>query len=283
MFVKAQYCRNAGLGNKLFPWARAIVISGIYNYDFLDPVWFSPRGASIIRGGIDYKKALNKIWLFNNFINREHDISFLRSLMISSTQFQLFDRLEEPVFNIASKNKINICFRWNACHEFSDLMEFRGLILDNLKKITRKKSISFYERYEGKKFIGLNIRTGKDFVRLNSSKQGYFLTEIDWFVRALKIIRNMEGNLPAIIVSDGGEKELRAILTEPDTFLLNSSNAIEDLLVLAESKILLGSGNSTFSAWASFLGGMDTYSSGETQFSHFNISDTRSTQIIGIL
>lgn len=67
MYVKAQYCRNAGLGNKLFPWARAVVLSENYGYMMIDPIWFSPRGAAITRGGIDYKKALHKIWLLNNF------------------------------------------------------------------------------------------------------------------------------------------------------------------------------------------------------------------------
>ena len=93
MFVKAQYCRNAGLGNKLFPWARAIVISEKYNYKLIDPLWFSPRGAAIIRGGIDYKKALNKIWLLNNFKKRKQDVSFFKGLFLNESKFNFCDDL----------------------------------------------------------------------------------------------------------------------------------------------------------------------------------------------
>ena len=134
-----------------------------------------------------------------------------------------------------------------------------------------------------KDFIGLNIRTGKDFIKAGSGKKGYFLTEIDWFIHALKITRGKMGNLPVIVVSDGGVKELAKILDEPATTFLKSGNAIEDLLVLSRSKVLLGSGNSSFSAWASFLGTMDTFSSNETPFINFKIKSEIASQVISTL
>ena len=163
------------------------------------------------------------------------------------------------------------------------MSEYRAIIVNALHDISKPRSLAFANSYHPKPFIGLNIRTGKDFVRKDSGKHGYFLTEIDWFIQALAVTRQRLGNLPAIIVSDGGEKELSAILQVPGTVLLNSSNAIEDLLVLSKSKVLLGSGNSSFSAWASFLGGMDTFSSKETSFSHFNINAGNTSQVVGII
>ncbi|MBS1743300.1 MAG: alpha-1,2-fucosyltransferase [Bacteroidetes bacterium] len=283
MYVKAQYCRNAGLGNKLFPWARAVVLAENYGFTLIDPVWFSPRGAAITRGGIDYKKALNKIWLANNFKKRKKDASSLKSLLLHKNAFLQCDDIPAAIKNIQSGTNSNILFRWNTCHRFDDLAPYRKLVLNTLKSITINKSLSFVEPYSKKKFIGLNIRTGKDFVQRSSGKNGFYLTEMDWFISALRMIRENMGDLPAVIVSDGGKKELAAILQEPGTELVNSSNAIEDLLVLSNSTVLLGSGNSSFSAWASYLGAMDTYSSPETSFTHFGIRSEITAQVIGTL
>jgi hypothetical protein len=75
------------------------------------------------------------------------------------------------------------------------------------------------------------------------------------------------------VVSDGGPKQLQLVLAEPDVKLVKTSTAINDLKILLHAKILLGSGNSSFSAWAAFLGGMPTYSSAETPFDRFQIGD----------
>ena len=61
--VSVKYKRQTGLGNKLFPWSRAVILSEQYNLPLLHTIWFSPRGAGITRGGIDYSKVLGKQWL----------------------------------------------------------------------------------------------------------------------------------------------------------------------------------------------------------------------------
>jgi len=281
VYVSAQYCRNAGLGNKLFPWARAVVMAERFGYTCIDPVWFSPRGAAITRGGIDYGKALRKIWLYDNFTRRKQDAPFLKGIFLSKQQQICCDNLSQAV--AAANEKKNICFKWNTDHHFTDISEYRTIIVKALNDISIPRSLDFAMNYHPQPFIGLNIRTGKDFVQKSSGKHGYYLTEIDWFIHALAVTREKHGNLPAVIVSDGGEKELSAILQVPGTVLLNSRNAIEDLLVLSKSRVLLGSGNSSFSAWASFLGGMDTFSSKETSFSHFRINAGNTIQFVGII
>ena len=280
MFVKAEYCRNAGLGNKLFPWSRAIVIAEKFNYDLIDPIWLSPRGAGITRGGINYAKALGKIWLFKNFKNRDNDISFFKNFDFK--KYQRVNNLDDAIKFMHKERKVNLKFTWNTCHNFEDLYDYRTLILENLFMITRKKSMAVIDKYNNEKFIGLNIRTGKDFINKGSGRKGYFLTDIDWFVSALVNSRKMLGNIPALVISDGGPRDLEKILKLPDVSLLKSTNAIEDLLILTKSEVLLGSGNSSFSAWASFLGGMNTYSSADTPFDHFKIAGEKSDQIVSI-
>src|SRR5580765_854838 len=131
MYVKAQYCRNAGLGNKLFPWARGIVLAKKYDYKLVDTIWFSPRGAAITRGGIDYKKALNKIWLFNNFKKRKQDAFFLKGFFLDKKKTVFCDDLPGAINIIESGEKKDIIFKWNTCHQFTDLADHRKLVYES--------------------------------------------------------------------------------------------------------------------------------------------------------
>lgn len=207
----------------------------------------------------------------------------MNGFFLKKNDIKYCDDLPQAIGFIESGNNKDVVFKWNTCHQFTDLENYRLLLLNRLISVSRKKSIAFADKSGSGAFIGLNIRTGKDFVSAASGKKGYLLTEIGWFIKALKQTREKYGNLPAVIVSDGGRKELAQILDEPGTTLIDSRNAIEDLLVLSKSSVLLGSGNSSFSAWASFLGGMDTYSAPETSFEHFKIISDKASQIISTI
>ena len=269
--VSAEYCRGAGLGNKLFPWARAKIYSDKNGCPMLRTRWFSPHGGAITRGGIDYANALRKIWLVGNFKSFTGDVSWLqfflqyRGLPISHAQ-SLAD---------VPNGDGHLVFMWDSHHDFVDLRGWQGFLRERIYAMTRPSQAAFADRYNGYDFIGLNIRCGKDFVTKESGKRGYVQTELEWFCGALKDIRRKYGELPAVVVSDGGPRQLKMLLRERDVHLLHAKTAIADLLVLSKAKVLLGSGNSTFSAWASFLGEMDTFSSKDTPFRHAGLEDGR--------
>jgi hypothetical protein len=110
--------------------------------------------------------------------------------------------------------------------------------------------------------IGINIRLGKDFAAPDRDySNGYDWvgwlqqTPIAWFRETLLAIRTAAGwPVPAMVVSDGTAEQLRPLLELPGMKLLSPSNAIVDLLALSRTRLLLGSGSSSFSAWAAFLG-----------------------------
>jgi len=281
--VSAEYMRVAGLGNKLFPWARAKVFARDNNCKMLQPRWFSPRGGAITRGGIDYRFAFSKIWLVGNFrrdpdeLSRREYLCKYRALPIC-----LVDDLEGAA--TATAENQHVVFRWGTCHNFGDLIGQQGFLRERLSVVALPSQLRFAQRYDGRDFIALNVRTGKDFVSRASGGIGYYLTEKEWFVGALTEARRRYGHLPAVVVSDGGRAQLEEILKEPSVELLQAPTAIADLLVLSKARVLLGSGNSTFSAWASFLGEMDTFSSPETPFTHLKLGDGRGgAQIVGTL
>lgn len=285
IFLKIEYNRNAGLGNKLFPWARAKVLCEDPRFKLLGYQWFSPRGAGIIRGGINYKYALQKIWLVSNFVKDTNSLNLVRSkiLELSSGEKSYISNIEDATkIKDIGKNHILI-LKWNACHYFNDLQPYRSLINRELENIISSKKLKNIESFTKEEFIGANIRMGNDFIESNSIKNGYRKTSLDWFKNSIEKIRLSYGNLPVFVISDGGPKQLSALKSIPNLKIMNNKSAIEDLLILSKSKVLLGSGNSSFSAWASFLGGMDTFSSPQTPFDHFHINYNNPNQIVSTI
>lgn len=112
--------------------------------------------------------------------------------------------------------------------------------------------------------IGINIRLGNDFkppAPPESPSDGYKWvgwlqqTPLSWFIETLALVRDCAGwCVPAVVVSDGTAQQLSPLLKLPSVHHLYPSNAVIDLIVLSRSKLLLGSGSSTFSAWAAFIG-----------------------------
>ena len=277
--VSAEFNRCAGLGNKLFPWARAKIYSAENGCPMLATRWLSPHGGAITRGGVDYAKALRKIWLVGNFRQVRDEISQLG-------YFIKYRGL--PILIAQSLGDIpcgdgHLVFKWNAHHDFLDLKGHQAFLRNAIHVMAKPSMLAFADKYDYD-FIGLNIRCGKDFVTKASGGKGYVQTELDWFCQSLSQIREEYGNMPAIVVSDGGYRQLEKLLKEPNVHLLDSPTAIADLLVLSQAKVLLGSGNSTFSAWASFLGEMDTFSSKDTPFTHEGLKDGRNgAKIVGVM
>ena len=273
LYTTTEYCRHTGIGNKLFPWSRAKILEQVYGVTMLQQNWISIRGAAVTRGGIDYSKVLGKIYLFNNFINDSYEISKLDWILNKQKSVNKIyvSNLEEAIRYLETVNNILI-FKWNTDHFFDDFQNYRELILNALQRITYPSIIKKIEMKND--FIGVNIRLGNDFVEQDSIKHGYKKTAINWFLDAIPEIRKLHGNLPVYVVSDGSPNQLSIFKKINDVYLVNNNKAIEDLLFLRQAKVLLGSGNSSFAAWASFLGNMPTYASKITPFSNFKLKNT---------
>jgi hypothetical protein len=91
--------------------------------------------------------------------------------------------------------------------------------------------------------------------------KGAIRTPLSWFSASVRAIRDMIGfPATAYVVSDGTPEDLHELLGLPNMILVRPGCAISDLLTLARCRVLIGSGGSSFSAWASFLGQMPTIS-----------------------
>ena len=132
-------------------------------------------------------------------------------------------------------------------------------------------------------FIGINYRSGNDF-KSHSDGGSQVKTDLYWFIHAVSEVRLNYGNLPVYIISDGAPRHLENLINSVgDCQIRRFSSAIEDLLFLSKATVLLVSGNSSFSAWASFLSGADSYSSKATPLDKWHINSSNQNQIIGTI
>jgi hypothetical protein len=105
--------------------------------------------------------------------------------------------------------------------------------------------------------VAIHVRMGDFSIpdpELAKSGQQNVRTGIDWFVHALRSLRESLGEtIPAIVYSDGREEELLPLLRLPSVVRAPAQSAITDLLSIARADALIGSG-SGFSIWGSLLG-----------------------------
>lgn len=226
----------------------------------LAPQWAHIRKASITRGGIEYRNAARKILLWENFCACADDVRRLQRVKILTS----VKRVQEGVkYDQIERGDELMIFSGDGPH-FAALQSVRGNLLGWLQQITRRRWLEIAGRYPDVA-IGLNVRRGKDFVDAQQASdfrtKGALRTPLTWFVAALKRVREICGYpARAFVVSDGRREELAPLLNLPDVELVESDSAISDLLILSKSRVLIGSGGSSFSAWASFLSAAPTIS-----------------------
>ncbi|MGH9807358.1 MAG: hypothetical protein ACRD9W_08860, partial [Terriglobia bacterium] len=156
----------------------------------------------------------------------------------------------------------------------------------SLRAIAARKWLAMADMYTEIP-IALNVRRGKDFEDASDESEFYsrgpLRTPLSWFIRTLQEIRSRLGvpRAPAYVVSDGTEQDLEPLLRINDVHLVESRSAISDLLILAKARLLIGSGGSSFSAWASFLGQMPTVSHPGQSLNWFKVSGDSSAHYVG--
>jgi len=78
---------------------------------------------------------------------------------------------------------------------------------------------------------------------------------LGWYRQVIRRVRDLFPELPVYVFSDGRDHELAEILSIDGVSRRREANDVDDLLALAQARLLIGS-RSTFSRWAAFLGNM---------------------------
>jgi Glycosyl transferase family 11 len=267
------YCRavlpNAGLGNKLFPWARCRVFSLEHGVEMLAPRWAQLKFGPLLRRDRDIR-------LYHDLFKPRTPgcLSGLRAWWTRLSTTRVVDEpadLHETPVSTAS-NQI-VVFKGAKDH-FGALTGWDEVLLEEIRAMTRGHWLRRADAL-GEVAVGIHVRRG-DFVEASSEQdfvlRGAIRTPLEWFIRSLVEVRERCGiAVPAVVVSDASDQALAELLQEEGVTRADTGSAIGDLLILSKAHLLIASGGSSFSAWAAFLGQMPTVSYPGQSLSWFTI------------
>lgn len=251
---------GTGLGNRLFHWCDAKVYSYKFGCKFISPRWCRISVGKHLRQWRKARFSVEPIFEYaQSFRRLPGDYSYYRS--INQCAFLPKIRLSQcsEISNLSKAPNALVYFD-KSCYEFKDYEPYReNLTKDLLASIQPRlfeKAIAIERPY-----IGIHVRLGDGFKPPEPGSDGFIRTgwlqqtPIQWFKEALRLTREATGeNFPAYIFSDGSASQLESLLGEENTFLYKSNNPVVDLLALSRSWLILGSGSSSFSAFAAYLG-----------------------------
>lgn len=246
-----------GLGNILFTFARALVLSKKFDLEFIYPTWNSIKIGPLLRGEKDARS-------YNDLFDKPFGISGLKKTFLmlvskkyseSDLNFAIADRKQYKILN---RPAIIECYG----HEgfFESLIGYRDEIRSAIIKMMTDNNIKIINKHDFSDGIVVHIRMG-DFQPVPSdlSKIEPWLNyrlPLNWYSNIIDKIRlAVPSKTPVYVFSDGTSSELSEILSKDNTFRIETGSSITDIIALSSGSILIGSGSS-FSMWAAFLGGM---------------------------
>lgn len=234
-----------GLGNMLLPWARSIIYAHKYNAIIIEPTWGCLKIGPLIR------KEKDSRFYFNIFTKTKGSVRGLKKIYY----LIVYKKIYENFFlsnNKLTDNKKKILLVSGLGNYFEDLKEHRSLIKSSLENLIKDQDLQKI-KYFDENSISMHIRRS-DFQE-NSGELSR--TSDDWFIKVINFLNStIKKNI--YIFSDATDLELSSILKCPNTKRVDYKSSILDMLAMSKSKLFVGSKNSTFSHWVSFLGSMPT-------------------------
>lgn len=272
IYCQANFARGAGLGTRLFPWARAELFSSRYGCRVITPRWVQPRVGPLLRGGIDLSSYARQILLINQFKPADHyRRTWFKKFSSNYTEYEINYQNAEELVGDSFHHKVMF---------FGDRGRFELLngcdleVRKRLDNIAVDKWLRFAEKFAGVP-IALNVRAGNDFVdpsTVDSQVREAVKTPLKWFVDTVNLVREiLSYKAEVVLVSDGDSNYLEPILRLGNVHFVRPGSALGDLLVLRNADLLIRSGGSSFSAWAAFLGQATTLSPVGGAMDRFNL------------
>ena len=246
----AVYCYatlpNAGLGNRLFPWARSVVYSHLHGVQRLATRWWNIKLGPVLRRESDWR------WYTGQFRRNSAELAGVSSEFVKLTQ----PSLGEPAELTIAPTQRGVVHFADMTGYFAQLNPYHEMLRKELLASTAAKWAK-HGTGEPVAPIAIHIRRG-DFKTVASIEDllttGGARTPLDWFIETLRLVRRQAGRaVPAMVMTDGTKEELAQLYAEPNVTAVTTGSAIGDLLALSRAKFLIGSGGSSFSLWGAFL------------------------------
>lgn len=244
-----------GLGNLLFPWARCVIWTERSGVPMLAPVWPQLKLGPLLRGERDLRGYAH------HFQAAPGDIGGLSRLFLLGSCKQSDEDGQTLSSGLGSTGEI---VRFSGLRDyFGSLRGASGLLLRRLRQIVQPGLVP---EPLAPGTLAVHFRCG-DFRPATKDEESGFLQQglpnqvripLPQLVRAVQDVREVVGQVPVRVYSDGADEEIGALLALPDAVRAPRRAAISDLLEMATASLLIQAPHSTFSMWGAFLGDVPT-------------------------
>ena len=244
---------DAGLGNQLFPLAKALVFAHLNNLKLIVTGYHRIKAGPYLRGEKN-KRKYKDFFSFQKGIGGE----WIDRLRVKK-YIKRMGVINEPSLHHTLLRDEKVYYFSNLSHYsdyFNELKDHRELAIRLLKEAIRPSLIAGLEKLEPPE-IAVHIRMG-DFRKLKANedfnKVGSVRTPADYFIEMIETIRTISGKcIPVQVFTDGHANELQNLIALPETRIVEGNNDITDLLLMSKSKVIITSAGSTFSYWAGYF------------------------------
>ena len=243
---------RTGLGNMLFPWARAEVFARNHQCSVLAPKW-----THWMRIGPWLRREKDKRYYLQLFSNEGYVTGFKRYWILLSKQHLTENEFAQNNPGGFQEKKTVVLDFMGMEGLFQPFLSSQAYVRERLYAITHPKINASVVADGSLPFIGVHIRRG-DF------KQAGFSIPLEWYAKAIAFaksnirVRGVDVNgLPVRVFTDDVPGVLDFFQnTIPNIGVMPNRLALQDLWLLSKASILIGTSRSTFSMWAVFLGQM---------------------------
>jgi hypothetical protein len=229
---------KAGLGNKLFVWAEALVFAREHGLPLTVTGWNTPQWRNWWRcGDLRWYGGYFTPWAEGRIAKSR----VMRQPQALEDDVDVYEFTEIP--------------HWRTC--FDKLVPHREMIGNELRShLTRAR-----QREVGavqKPALCVQVRMG-DFRALKTGESfaavGGVRTPLDYYKSMISSVRKVAGaRVPVTLVSEGSDAELAELLQMDAVTRHKGRSSIADLFLMADSQVLVCAAGSSFSQWAVFLG-----------------------------
>lgn len=238
-----------GLGNLLFPWARAAVAARRHRVPIIWPTWPQLRVGSILRGERD------KRFYFGLFRRPDGYVGGIGKARLLTSAARVPER-DSQVWNVDRGAPPRLVVFGGMDGMFEPILEQHQFVSRELARIVSPRQMAAVPRRTG---IAAHVRLG-DFGHSSthalSRGADNARIPISWYIEMIEGLRARLGaDREVTVYSDGTDLELEPVLAMRHVRRAPPGASIADMLALSRAAVLIASG-STFSMWASFLGRM---------------------------
>lgn len=227
-----------GLGNLLFPWARALLAAKQNGGEVVFPQWKQIKIGPFLRGEKDmrsysciFRPAPGDLSIFEGFVEVLRRGAVAEGCGGAGGKVTLVKGLGDY---------------------FSPLIENRNIVVDEFRKRLTSKYSEIFDSKDDPR-VAIHVRRGDFREPTDINDSNCTRTPLKWYVDMVNRIHYFDPKVEFLVFSDGTSSELSELLNISGVSRSVGGDAMSDILRISKCKALIASG-STFSMWGAYIG-----------------------------